>query len=471
MCKKKKKSIIQELWNNCIDVIKKSKLETRKKFCGIRGKVYTKGKELISGANGTIYDVQDEPNLVLKILLPRHLKDSKRKRRFEREVEEYEKIKKLKPELHILGAIDYGKSIDKVWYVMKRGKSWSDYVNVTKLNLERKIELIIQLGLIIKEIHDAGYAHRDIHAGNIIMINDEIYLGDFGLVTSQEVEPITGENEGIGPMVTKPSWLNFTRDKDPKSVIKFYQAADIYEYVKTTWYLLTNSKDEFKIGLRYNEQMTEIYLSEQTIRIDVAEDQERIQSNGYTLEPLHRFMEITNIDSAKEMPGIDECLNYLENFKKVNHNVESAKVKNRQLARERLKKNCRYNESRYSKIAEIIKAINSIKDQYSVEIAQVKYQIEDCVRHKEDVISLTLENNVTLLIKPIEFILNEGGKLDYLGNAQNDQDVLLILKGDAYAAENDTMLLLENISPGIPAEENKIIVANIDYTFNFVPRY
>ncbi len=451
---------------------KKSKLETRKKFCGISGKVYTKGKELISGANGTIYDVQDEPNLVLKILLPKHLKDSKRKRRFEREVEEYEKIKKLKPELHILGAVDYGKSIDKVWYVMKKGKSWSDYVNVTKLNLERKIELIIQLGMIIKEIHDAGYAHRDIHAGNIIIINNEIYLGDFGLVTSQEIEPITGSSDGIGPMTTKPSWLKaFARDRDFKSATKFYQAVDIYEYVKTAWYLLTHSRDGFRIGLRYNEQMKNIYLSKQTIQVNVSEDKERFKSNGFTLEPLHRFMEITNIDSDKEMPEIDECLNHLKNFKKINQNVESAKIKNRQLARERLRRNCRVNESRYSEITEIIKAINSIKDQYNIEFVQARYQIEDCVRYKEDIISLVLKNNVTLLIKPREFILSEGGKLDYLGNAQNDQDILLILKGDAYAAENDTMLLLENIIPGILVEQNKIIAANIDYTFNFVPRY
>jgi serine/threonine-protein kinase len=83
----------------------------------------------------------------------------KRKLRFKDEINTLEHLSKFKNP-YVVPLIDYNTSDDGLyWYVMPIGKT---------------------IG--IKSIHDLNYYHRDIKPNNILIVEDEIKLADFGLV-------------------------------------------------------------------------------------------------------------------------------------------------------------------------------------------------------------------------------------------------------------------------------------------------
>nr|CAG8527380.1 5321_t:CDS:2 [Entrophospora candida] len=58
--------------------------------------------------------------------------------------------------------------------------------NADKLDWENKLRLAYQLASGIQTLHHEGIIHRDLHAGNVLIVNDNIKISDFGLSKSRE---------------------------------------------------------------------------------------------------------------------------------------------------------------------------------------------------------------------------------------------------------------------------------------------
>ena len=92
--------------------------------------------------------------------------------------------------------------------------------NYNKLNLFDKLKSLYFLAQGLKEIHNKGFIHKDLHSGNILSDDEYCYITDLGLckpVNEQdEVKKIHGVLPYIAPEVLRGK--------------TYTQAADIYSF-------------------------------------------------------------------------------------------------------------------------------------------------------------------------------------------------------------------------------------------------
>ena len=95
--------------------------------------------------------------------------------------------------------------------VMKyiKNGSMSKYLksNYTKLSLEYKLYLLHDIAQGLKDIHNKGFVHKDLHSGNILNYSDlSCYITDLGLckpVDDQDGKKIHGVLPYVAPEVLR----------------------------------------------------------------------------------------------------------------------------------------------------------------------------------------------------------------------------------------------------------------------------
>ena len=182
-------------------------------------------------------------------------------------------------------------SQDLLWYLMPMAKPYS----FTKLSPSRKLEQMLQMGHCIKELHDQGYAHRDIKPKNLLLLEGRLCLSDFGLVwnTNDTDEHITEVNDFLGPQAIRPPELQPVGKIDGVD----YRKSDVYLYAKTLWMVLNNNNSGFHA--EYNRTRNDVYINKDKFEFETA-------------EPLHCLMEESTKHNYWERPDIDKCLEYIE---------------------------------------------------------------------------------------------------------------------------------------------------------------
>jgi serine/threonine-protein kinase len=124
------------------------------------------------------------------------------------------------------------------WYVMPVAQPLDEYL--TNKNFEIAIQVILELGNILINLHDREICHRDIKPANILIKEDKVCLGDFGLVDYPDRPDLTSPGEQIGAKWTMaPEMKRNSHTADGKP-------ADVYSLAKTLWILLTDRKDGFE---------------------------------------------------------------------------------------------------------------------------------------------------------------------------------------------------------------------------------
>src|ERR1043166_2286763 len=91
--------------------------------------------------------------------------------------------------------------------------------NHNKLNLLDRLRSLYFFARALKEIHDKGFIHKDLHAGNILRYEQDCFIADLGLckpVDEQDEKKIHGVLPYVAPEVLRGK--------------KYTQAADIYSF-------------------------------------------------------------------------------------------------------------------------------------------------------------------------------------------------------------------------------------------------
>lgn len=268
---------------------------------------YRLKKKIGHGGNGSVYSVEvieqgeglpKEDNFAIKFLIvePRDEKEmAKRKARFKKEFEQLLSIqKKVDGIIPVYDAsfLQEEGSGALLWYLMPMAAPFEYKQDSTSVNLERMLEL----GRTIKQLHDLGYAHRDIKPKNLLIYQNRLCLSDFGLIWNQndEDEHITEVNDRLGPMAIRPPELQPVENIDGVD----YRFSDVYLFAKTVWMVIKANGQGFP--REYSRILPEICIRKEEI-------------HAATAEPLHVMMENATKNNYWERIHVSECLEYLQN--------------------------------------------------------------------------------------------------------------------------------------------------------------
>ena len=180
------------------------------------------------GENSLLWYGENKHGFTAAIKIPRDIADpvrnKKRRKRFQNEIDtllllQQKKIKSVIP------LIDHGFTVDGVpWYAMPVGAS----IKLPPSFLDR-LKLIAQLTDVIEKLHAIGIEHLDIKLGNLLMIDGELMLSDFG--HSKYTEPDQFATDPDRP------WFDY----------------DMYSLGKACWEILTGLKSKSLCELRSPE--------------------------------------------------------------------------------------------------------------------------------------------------------------------------------------------------------------------------
>ena len=263
------------------------------------------GNKLGCGGNGEVYSVAVESagdslsagnDFVVKILVVNSCDEKelkKRKDRFKKEITEVirfqEKVTGIIPiyDASILTCSDS----DILWYIMPFAERY-----VPKhYSVSQRLEQMLKLGNCIKQIHDLGFAHRDIKPRNLLLWNNSICLSDFGLVWNidSDEEHITEVNDRLGPQAIRPPELQPVEKIDGVD----YRLSDIYLFAKTVWMVLNCNNHGFP--REYSRKDNSVYIDCNKFGLETA-------------EPLHQMLEGATKDNYWERITLSQCLAHIE---------------------------------------------------------------------------------------------------------------------------------------------------------------
>src|SRR5689334_1717350 len=139
-------------------------------------------RELGRGGMATVYlarDVQHERPVALKVLHP-DLAASLGAERFQREI----RLAAGLQHPHILGVYDSGNADGNLWFTMPfvEGQSLRDRLNREgQLPINEAVRICREAALALDFAHRHGVIHRDIKPDNILLIDGQAMVADFGI--------------------------------------------------------------------------------------------------------------------------------------------------------------------------------------------------------------------------------------------------------------------------------------------------
>lgn len=264
-------------------------------------------KEIIGrGGNGAVYAAElieggealpHKNGYAIKFLEVLSKDERERDKRSKRFIKEIEKVLYFQDNISgIIPIYDTSIFLDdnqgELWYLMPRAEKYK----LENFNAQEKMKQMIQIGDCISQLHECGFAHRDIKPKNLLVFEKRLCLSDFGLIWSIEDTEgqITEVNDCLGPQSIRPPELQMIDTVDNID----YRKSDIYLFAKTIWMVL---HDDYSKGFpaEYSRNNSSVYINKEDVESETA-------------EPLHRLMEQATKDKYWDRIDVETCINYLE---------------------------------------------------------------------------------------------------------------------------------------------------------------
>ena len=195
-------------------------------------------KQIGEGGNGVVWSALKE-NLKSEKIAIKFVKCASvtKKRRFEREITTQSSFNHES----IVSIYEHGRSGTTCWFSMPICSSASSL-----LNDRSAIEICdeyLNIVSAVKYIHSEDMAHRDIKPDNILNLDENLVLADFGLITiplGSEDKRITKVGSKLGNFATIAPELRYVEDINAD-----FRPADVYSLGLTLWMLLTRDEKGF----------------------------------------------------------------------------------------------------------------------------------------------------------------------------------------------------------------------------------
>lgn len=241
-------------------------------------------KKIGKGGNGVVWSALQEGIGSEKVAI-KFVKctNDYQKARFEREVTTQSGF----DHESIISIYEYHIGMNNCWFSMPICTSAFSLLN--SKNATEVCDEYLNIVSSIKYIHSKGMAHRDIKPDNILNLDENLVLADFGLISTplrSKDRRITKARNKLGNFATIAPELRFIEDIDAD-----FRPADVYSLAVTLWMLLVKDKKGFDGQ----------YALSAKSKLEVALTDERLE-----LKNLHDLLEKATENDPKLRPSIKE---------------------------------------------------------------------------------------------------------------------------------------------------------------------
>ncbi|MFH5805717.1 protein kinase [Alienimonas sp. DA493] len=183
---------------------------------------FTMGRRLGVGGMGVVYAAKytegDGRPVAVKVLTPALAADPKVRKRFNREMEIFKKLRHP----HIVRYFGGGQTGGKLFYAMEllTGGSLEEQLRDSgPLDWRRAVDLAAQIADALQHAHSRGVVHRDLKPANLfINAKGNLKLGDFGIARDANATALTAAGRTVGTYAyMAPEQISAAREVGPKT--------------------------------------------------------------------------------------------------------------------------------------------------------------------------------------------------------------------------------------------------------------
>lgn len=257
--------------------------------------------KLGQGGNGIVWKVSNNRDEIFAKKVLKNIRDTKAYSRFKDEV-------KILSDINYIGVIkvldsylpEKYTSKNEACYVMPLGIPLKNHI--TNIQLDDTFNIIMKIIDTIEYLHDKDITHRDLKIENILIVDGEPKISDFGLANFPKQVRVSRLNEKIGPAFTiAPEMKRISSTAE-------YKKADIYSLAKTIWVILT--KQWLSFDGQYNNY-SKISLPNY-INLIINKTHLGGQTHYFSIVILEKLLRQATHNDAEERPNIKE---FKESFK------------------------------------------------------------------------------------------------------------------------------------------------------------
>ncbi len=196
---------------------------------------YSAIAHLGAGGNGDVWRCEDVSMKDCALKLLTKTPSTKRLTRFKNEVMLMRDLT-MKQTAGVVPLLDSSTDAAPFFYAMPLGQPATQAFETSLLPA---MQAIAELASTLAALHAQGIFHRDIKPENLLKIDGRWCFADFGLAEFPEATEVTTEGEKIGPYFNMPPEMRRT------AITAEGGPADVYEFAKTVWMLLTGDMTGF----------------------------------------------------------------------------------------------------------------------------------------------------------------------------------------------------------------------------------